>query len=163
MDALQEFDGPVVLCFFGDHQPSAAEELLGETETRPMDAAPSVGDLAEVERCYEVPHFIWENEAQKAARQKQSANKESAYGLEAQNVPTSLCYLSAQLVQAAELPQTPFMQLAVATHSRYPFFNAIGYWNEGQWEPYSVSDMDPTALNDYAIASYALLTDDLAA
>lgn len=159
VDTLRERDEPIVLCFFGDHQPSVADGLLAEATGATMDEAWASGDLATLERCYEVPYFIWENDAQRSARVESGTGGESP-GAARERDFSSLCYLSAQLVAAAGLPQTPFMQLADATHGQCPLFNAIGYWDGGQWKPFSIRDSDPRALNDYAIASYGMLYGD---
>lgn len=160
-DELQERDTPVVLCFFGDHQPKLSDVLLQEATNAASGDALHGEDLATLEQCYEVPYFIWENEAQKAVRDEAMKEADVADGSEFEPTSSSLCYLSAQLVQAAGLPQTSFMQLADAVRARYPLFNAIGYYDDGQWLSYNVRDASPELLNEYAIASYGLLAGDV--
>ena len=60
MEYFRKTDRPVVLCFFGDHQPAmpgAFEEALEESGKQPGESEISVG-----EKYFRVPYFIWTND-----------------------------------------------------------------------------------------------------
>lgn len=153
---LQKCDTPIVLCFFGDHQPRIPEVFLQDATNEASGDMLHGVDLTAVERYYEVPYFIWGNNAQRIAREGALEETGVESSQDGGQEPSSLCYLSAQLVQESGLPQTPFMQLTNAVRLQYPLFNALGYYDGNSWLPYSVAETTPKLLNEYSIASYSL-------
>ena len=68
--------------------------------------------------------------------------------------PTSLCYLQAQTLRAADLPLSPFQELLLQTRTEYPLLNGFGFEKDGSWQQWGPADAEPRALNDYAVATY---------
>ncbi len=60
VDELDALDRPVLLCFFGDHQPEISTWLYEETHG---EALSGDNDLEAEEELREVPYFIWANES----------------------------------------------------------------------------------------------------
>ena len=87
MDELRLLDRPVVLCFFGDHQPGFVEWLSGEAFEE--DQMP---EIELVQNRYVTPYVVWTNDAQ-------LHGKVGAPTAE----PTSLNYLGATTLKAAGL------------------------------------------------------------
>ena len=67
MDKLRLLDRPVVLCFFGDHQPGFVEWLSSEAFE-----ADQMPEIELVQNRYVTPYMIWTNDAQ--LRGKAGAN-----------------------------------------------------------------------------------------
>ena len=63
VDRLNALDRPVVLCFFGDHQPGFSDWLFEATHDGA--AADDLG-LEAVQERYTVPYLIWANDAARA-------------------------------------------------------------------------------------------------
>ena len=56
INRLREFDRPVVVVFFGDHQPA-----LGSTFNNLIYSGEDQGDPAHSARVYQTPYMIWAN------------------------------------------------------------------------------------------------------
>lgn len=151
VDQLEALVRPVVLCFFGDHQPTVSEGLFSAACGVSLEDARKSGDLELLARAYEVPYFIWGNSAMRQAFSGEELSRQTG--------PTSLCYLGSQTAAAAGLPLAPFMSLALSVRGQFPLFNAFGYEQAGEWSAWNPSDRQPAALNDYAVASYYQLYD----
>ena len=84
MDKLRLLDRPVVLCFFGDHQPGFVEWLSSEAFE-----ADQMPEIELVQNRYVTPYMVWTNDAQ--LRGKAGAPTTE---------PTSLNYLGANHAQS---------------------------------------------------------------
>lgn len=82
LEALETVERPIVLCFFGDHQPSFDEALWEETHN-----GEKIGDvdLETLQECWNTPYMIWVNASARSqldayAAPTDFAGLQSAYG-----------------------------------------------------------------------------------
>ena len=61
VERLQALEEPVVVCFFGDHQPAFEDDLTEALYG--TDAGGGAGDVAAKQERYEMPYLIWANDA----------------------------------------------------------------------------------------------------
>ena len=98
---------PTLIVFFGDHQGSLSDWFYEKLYGKKMDER----DIAEVERQFAVPFFIWAN-----------------YRIpEAQDVMLSTNYLSALLAQVSNYPTTPYYNYLSQLYRDLPVVNRTGY------------------------------------
>lgn len=109
IDYFSSADKPVIVCFFGDHQPS-----LNSTFYRRLNGKGMSGlTLDELEEFFEVPFFIWTN-----------------YESESREVErTSLNFLSTMLLQQAGITLAPYQQFLAEMMTYVPAMNARGYYS----------------------------------
>ncbi len=143
VDRLNALDRPVVLCFFGDHQPGFSDWLFEATHG---SAADDLG-LEAVQERYTVPYLIWANDAARA--QGAHAPDSGANGR------TSLNYLGSKLVEAAGLPTSGYQRFLLAVREAVPAINLNGFLTaDGAWHGFGDEDGgDPGALD--ALRAYA--------
>ncbi len=103
---------PVVVCFFGDHQPS-----LNAAFYRNMNGKGLSGlTLSQLEDLYTVPFFIWTN-----------------YESESKTLErTSLNFLSALLLQKAQIPLPPYQQFLCDLMEVVPAMNVRAYFSKSR-------------------------------
>lgn len=108
---LKDFDEPTVVVFFGDHQPGVEDAFYDYLYGEPVSELP----LQEKIKQYATPFFIWSNQ-----------------GFEEQKVEKiSLNYLSALLLEKAELPLTKYQSFLMdELYPRYPVVTAAGIIDE---------------------------------
>ena len=143
VDRLNALDRPVVLCFFGDHQPGFSDWLFEATHGSTAD---DLG-LEAVQERYTVPYLIWANDAARA----QGAHEPQGVAHER----TSLNYLGLKLVEAAGLPTTGYQRFLLAVREAVPAINLNGFLTaDGAWHGFGDEDGgDPGALD--ALRAYA--------
>lgn len=102
-------DRPVVICFFGDHQPSLNSRFYRLLNGKGLSGL----TLAELEELYEVPFFIWTN-----------------YPSESRYVEhTSLNFLSAMLLEKAGLTLSPYQQFLSDFMEKIPAMNGRAFYS----------------------------------
>lgn len=156
VEELNKLDRPVVLCFFGDHQPSFSSWLFEQTHNG--KTADEIGIEAVQER-YTVPYFIWANDAAKKAgvTDKNALPSTGANGIKQQ---TSLNYLGARLVKTAGLPTTAYQEFLLATSEEVLSMNMNGYLTaDGTWYRMHEKSDASQVLNNYAQVQYGNLFD----
>lgn len=133
-EQLNALERPVVLCFFGDHQPGFSDWLFEATHEGV--SADDLG-LDAVQSRYAVPYLIWENDAARAIKQQHGNPAEhEADALAAGPVEqrSSLNYLGAKLVDSAGLPTTNYQRFLLSTSESIPAVNLNGYLSaDGTW------------------------------
>lgn len=130
LDALNALDRPVVLCFFGDHQPGFNESLWEETNGRPIQDA----SLDEIQECWNTPYMIWANDT---AKRTLGVTPHP----DSHHVVTSLNYLGTRLVEKTGLPLTPYQQTLLEASATVPALNLNGYLTlDGSWNHYDVDE-----------------------
>lgn len=136
IDELRAFDEPVVVCFFGDHQPSFAQQPLPEAS---LDDGASV---EQVQQRYAVPYVIW-------------ANFDT--GLPVGTVAdTSLNYLASMTVEAAGLPASPLIDFVGELRETVPAINANGYLDAaGAW--HALGDVEAGSATADALSRYRIV------
>lgn len=103
---------PVVLCFFGDHQPSLNTAFYRRLNGKGISGL-SIGELEEF---YQVPYFIWSN-----------------YAFEGENTEyTSLNFLSAMLLERAGLSLPPYQKFLSDLMQVVPQMNARAYFSKSK-------------------------------
>ena len=101
------YDEPTVIVFFGDHQPKLDEEFYEW-----INPAMSV-DPEERMKKYMVPFFIWAN-----------------YDIEAKtDVHTSINYLAPQLLDALDMPMSPYQSHLLEQSKTWPVISAKGIYD----------------------------------
>lgn len=145
IEKLSALERPVVLCFFGDHQPGFADWLAELT----MDADVDTMDIESVQERYVTPYMIWTN----SDALKHAANY-------AQQQDMSLNYLGAATLRAAGLPLDEYFSFVASVQEDLPAINLNGYldvagvwhWHDGEEESGALQ-----AYHDLAIVQYSNL------
>ena len=181
VERLRALDEPVVVCFFGDHQP-AFDDALAEAVYG--DAAGAAA-LEDVQERYAVPYLVWANydvednaaegtqdegaatDGAEAVAQGEGALATAAAWQGTQATDTSLNYLGAELVRAAGLPTTDYLAFLESLRAAVPALNLNGFMDaEGAWHAFDQKPSSEDAretqnardlLRGYAIVQYANL------
>ena len=137
LNELRVIGRPVVVVFFGDHQPAFTKEL--------NDAA--FGDTDSIEgqaRIYETPYFMWAN------YDLPSSDQVSQY------MDTNICNLAGLLLECVGVPLTKYQKSSLALQETLSYLNVFGYRSpDGQW--YSLDDDESPysdLVNDRAAIQY---------
>lgn len=137
MEALSELDRPVVLIFFGDHQPTLAgivNDALYPEET---------DELAHSLRTYETTYFVWAN--YDVAGSDQSAERDFA----------SPCYLAALALDAIGAPLTDYQKAQIVAREEMPALSLLGArLADVSWVALDDSDALPAAYDDLSLMAY---------
>lgn len=140
IDYFSEVREPVVICFFGDHQPRVEAGFLEAVHGGSFD------DLDSEMLKYKVPFFIWAN-----------------YEIEArQGVETSINYLSSHLLDVCGLELPAYNQFLQDAEARIPILTSLGYYSEssGGFLPVSeASEEEKEMLERYRVLQYNNLFD----
>ena len=151
VESLNELDEPVVLCFFGDHEPDLSYWLFKQTHD---GQAPEDLGLESVQERFCVPYLIWANDAAIEAGMVDGTTGETQ--------DTSLNYLGSTLVDLCGLPLTSYQSFLLAAKEEVPALNMNGFMDaEGEWHWLDEETDAETAglLEDYAALQYANLYD----
>lgn len=104
---FSQVEEPTMILVFGDHQPQVATNFYSEVLGGEFDTL----DAATAQTRQRVPFLIWAN-----------------YDLpEEDGVELSLNYLSALLVEEANLPATGYQRFLSALYEEVPVVNSVGY------------------------------------
>lgn len=120
MTRLEEMDRPVVLVFFGDHQPNV---------TTPYNDAyyPGEDEVTHAERAYQTTYFVWANYDVVASPQQSD------------RVDTSVNYLGGLLMDSVGGPMSEYQEAQLTLRQSIPAINLYGYEGaDGQW--YALAD-----------------------
>lgn len=163
VERLRALDEPVVVCFFGDHQP-AFDDALAEAVYG--DAAGAAA-LEDVQERYAVPYLVWANYDVEDNAAEGTQDEEAAARQGTQATDTSLNYLGAELVRAAGLPTTDYLAFLESLRAAVPALNLNGFMDaEGAWHAFDQKPSSEDAretqnardlLRGYAIVQYANL------
>ena len=133
-------EDPVIICMFGDHQPSIEdsfyEELLGSSlETLSLEQS---------QKRYATPFIIWANyDIPEATVEHMSSN-----------------YLSTLLLQTAGLKLTPFNKYLACLYQKLPVIDTVGYVDSaGRHYRSDEKSSYSRLLNEYACLEYNFLID----
>ncbi len=140
---LEQRDDPVVVCFFGDHQPGFANDLFERAYGTSVEGVP----LEQVQERFRTPYLIWGNAA---ARSLGLASPDAVAG-----GTTSLNYLGAALLEACGLPIDEHFGFLQALRGLVPAINMNGYLApDGQWRWFDQDGGVGEALRAYAIVQH---------
>lgn len=133
VDRLRYLDRPVVLVFFGDHQPFFTPQI--SSTYYPDDDA-----VTQAQRTHQTCYLVWAN--YDVAGSAQDGTTQA----------TSASTLAAQTLHQVGAPLTDYQQAMLAGTRELPQLNALGYQTaDGQWHP---SDEPNATLSDLASISY---------
>ncbi len=120
---LEELDTPVILCFFGDHQPSLNSDF--ENALKASGREESDTDFTVAQKTYAVPYFIWSNYDISEDYSLQNSVGDDVM---------STNYLGAVVRKYAGLPLSAHDSYLLAQREELPVFNFAGYLgNDGTW------------------------------
>lgn len=133
---------PVVICFFGDHQPSLNTAFYRRLNGKGISGL----SINELEEFYQVPYFIWSNDT-----------------YEGENIDrTSLNYLSTMLLERAGISLPPYHQFLSDLMKEVPEMNARAYFSKssGRYVHYGKgSAQEELWIEKYKILQYNGLFD----
>ena len=135
LNELEDLDRPVVVVFFGDHQPFFPSDYNDEWFTNEDAATHS-------ERLYQTEYVIWAN-YDVAGRAQES-----------DEVDLSSNYLGAALMELIGAPMTDYQKAQMALRVDMPAINSVGFQDAGEtWHLTESATDDPTAAPEvYAAA-----------
>lgn len=135
VDYFSEVSDPVVICFFGDHQPKVEQSFLETVHGGAFD------DLDSEMLKYKVPFFIWAN-----------------YDIEEQtDVETSINYLSSHLLDVCGFELPAYNKFINDMEKYIPILTANGYYSTSNKRFLPISEAtgeEKEVLNLYHIMEY---------
>lgn len=136
LNELSQLDQPIIVVFFGDHQPSISndynEALIAEED-----------EIAHVERLYQTSYFVWAN-YDVAGNQQIS-----------EYADTDLTALSATLLNIIGAPLTDYQKATLASRQTISVLNAFGYrTNDGIWHSLDDATETSTTIDDLSFIEY---------
>lgn len=147
---LQHRQRPVVVLFFGDHQPNStvANPVLKLSGRRVSELSGEEENLQ-----YMVPYVIWANfdlNKTVAGFAPNGVKSDEDKELLTDN-DMSVNYLSGKLLQAAEVPLSDYQRFLLDIQKQYPVISG--------WRTCTAPDADPDVLQDYQRMAYYRLMD----
>lgn len=142
IEYFKDYDQPTMIVMFGDHYPDLPEEFTEWLTGKTFDDS----TLAEQQRYYATPFFIWAN-----------------YDIpEADNILTSTNFLSSIMLSQTGLVQTDYNEYLTDLMAEMPALNHLGYMNsEGDFTSWDNADKTYEKLEqNYEILQYNELTED---
>ncbi len=146
---FEQVEEPVILCFFGDHQPA----LNSEFETKLQEAGREDGEteLAATEKLYMVPYFIWSNYEISEDYAKQNAEGEDVI---------STNYLGMLTAKYAGLNLSAYDTFLMNQREEMPVFNIAGYMAaDGGWHELWTESEYEQQIENYQWVQYYTLFD----
>lgn len=142
--ALERLDRPVVVVFFGDHQPG-----FGSTYNDAL--YPDEGEgIEHASRVFQSSYAIWAN--YDVVGQAQESGRED----------TSACYLSAKLMDLIGAPLSEYQKAQLALSEQVPLVNVYGYADaRGTWHAPAYDDDVTQGYADLLLVEYAHVKEQL--
>lgn len=135
---FEKEDKPVIICFFGDHQPGCLDASFEKSLFQYDD---TVNALANDQRHYGTPYFIWSNYDVGQDEMLEHA--------------TSPNYLATRLLDYAGLNRTPYELFLEEMQQDIPALNRFGYLGkDGIWYRYEEESPYKHWINEYEILQY---------
>lgn len=127
LEYFDRVDEPVVVIFFGDHQPKLNNEFYTEfcPDITESETSAESQDLSDSQKYYEVPFLIWAN-----------------YDIEEEtNIKTSLNYLSSLAFEKTQISCSPYQNFLLELMDDIPVINKYGYRDStGEWHSQQETD-----------------------
>lgn len=121
IDELRDLDRPVVVLFFGDHQPSLASEYNDASNA-------DDSDVVHAERQFHTEYFIWANYDVAGNSQTSEVRDESASAL------------GDVLMDLVGAPLTDFQKATLVSRAAMPVLNVDGYQDaNGTWNAFDTN------------------------
>lgn len=148
MDYFRSVEEPVIICFFGDHQPALNTDF--ETALQESGRTESDTDLSLEEKLYTTPYFIWSNF--EPERPMIAAADASGTQISSTN------YLGVLTRYYAGLPLTAYDRYLLAQREEIPAVNLLGYMtDDGQWHALEEETSEQSWLDKYQLIQYNTL------
>lgn len=131
IEYFSEQPDPVIICMFGDHQPSLDEKFLTS-----INGDTNNSDVEIIEQRYITPYIIWSN-----------------YELDVknQNLDMSLNYLGANLLNIIGF-HTDYTEYLLDLERKIPIINGVGYMTTDRiWHNLELQNEN---INDYKVLQY---------
>lgn len=140
LEYFAQEEEPVLLVFFGDHQPILETELTEKLLGSELSAL----TVEQVQQRYQCPFFIWSN-----------------YDCESEWIEAmSVNYLPALILEKAGLEQPLYYEFLLNLFAKIPVINSVGYIdNNGKHHAVDNHHVWPQELQEYAALQYNLLFD----
>ena len=120
---FEKEENPVIICFFGDHQPALNSEF--EDEIKLSGTYSEDTDFNIIQKMNMVPYFIWSN-----CDIPQNYAKKNADG----DMVISTNYLGTLVQKYAGLELSSYDEFRLALREKLPVFNSVGYMtSDGKW------------------------------
>ena len=152
---FSDYDRPVMICFFGDHQPGLEPEFdkkLAEAGLTDKERNDDTYKLQARQKYYTVPYFIWTNRPESI--RVPSMSKE----WDGKDI-TSANYLGFQLMYYSGLKLSPFQHWLLDLHEKIPAMNYAGYltyWDRYRWFSFQAKTKAAELVKDYGVLQYDL-------
>ncbi len=139
---FENWDEPVIITMFGDHQPAVEQDFYEELMGGPISGMSG----EKLQTRYRIPFIIWAN-----------------YDIdEKTDIKTSPNYLSNLVLETAGLPKSKTGVILDEIKEEVPQINEMGHFTpEGKWQPNNEEKSE--ALKRYADMEYYILTNKPAA
>lgn len=145
IESLENLDRPIVLCFFGDHQPMLTRQLSEET----LGKSVVEYSAEEIQSLYNTPCLIWSNYITPFPLAKNEISES-----------TSLNYLGPMIIRACGLPLSPLQKYLLDLQEKVLATNSHGYLdNQGSWHSLDEENKESEYLAEYALIQYAMMFD----
>ena len=176
LDYFSQVDEPVLICFFGDHQPA----LNAEFESTLLESGRREGetDLETQQKYYRVPYFIWsnflgneQNSDEKPDRKNSKIDQQNSKTVKPdskteqqnrkeENSVVSTNYLGPLVLQHAGLMMSDYSRYLLAQREEIPVLNWLGYYAaDGQWHTLEEENQYRQWIRDYSFVQYQALFD----
>ena len=133
IEKCEKMDEPTMIIFFGDHMPGLPAASQEEVFT----------DVNTVFDVYKTKYFIWTNYEADIEHELLSAN-----------------FLPYKIVESANIPLCPYLQLLKEVHEKYPVISSQGAIDSNGNE-YAKLDMSDPLIQKYAYVQYANMFDEI--
>lgn len=146
---FEQVDRPVLICFFGDHQPALNGDL--ENALREAGREDTDTDLTMTEKIYTVPYFIWSNyEIPEDYSMKNSRGEDVV----------STNYLGTLVRKYAGLELSAYDRYRMNQREQIPVFNFVGYMTaDGDWHDLWAENSYREWIERYRTVQYYALFD----
>mgnify|MGYP001099559917 FL=1 len=146
---FEQVDRPVLICFFGDHQPALNGDF--ENALREAGREDTDTDLTMTEKIYTVPYFIWSNyEIPEDYSMKNSRGEDVV----------STNYLGTLVRKYAGLELSAYDRYRMNQREQIPVFNFAGYMTaDGDWHDLWAENSYREWIERYRTVQYYALFD----
>lgn len=149
IDYFRNTSDPVIICFFGDHQPALNSDFENQLVTAGRQYNDS--DLSIQEKYFAVPYFIWSN---------YPVDSTLAWDNDTQQNLTSTNYLGSQLLYYAGLKLSNYSKFLLDQREQIPVINYVGYLDKDiRWHVFSEDSPYLQVLNNYRTIQYNAMFD----
>ena len=142
IEYLRDYDKPVIVVLFGDHQPSLSDSV----ESALMGKNAQESQLAQNQTKYLTRYFIW-------------SNYDTGIKYDRADI-VSANYLGAMVRKAAGLPLTAFEEYLLAQREVIPAMNRFGYLgDDGRWHKYDEENQYSQWIKNNELIQYNAMFD----